>query len=115
MGCRRSFPTNSGKDRRRVADVVAELEATTVVVGLPLSLAGRAGVAAQAAAEEARLLAEEIGDDAVTVETFDERLTTVTAQARGAGRRGNPGTGGSSEGRRAAAAAVLLQAWLDAQ
>jgi putative Holliday junction resolvase len=100
-----------GVDRRRVAEVVAEVGAGTVVVGLPLSLDGRRGDAARAAVDEAALLAAEIGDEAVAVVTFDERLTTVSAQAALAA--------GGTRGRKArqrvdgAAAAILLQAWLD--
>ena len=95
-------------DHRRLAELVAEEGAERVVVGLPLSLDGRAGPAATAAAAEAEALAAVVG---VPVETFDERLSTKSAaQAlHTAGRR--------SRQQRAvidkAAAAVILQAWLD--
>ena len=100
-------------DRRAVAAVVAEAEAVVLVVGLPLSLDGRHGPAARAATAEAAELASVLGDTGVRVETFDERLTTVSAEAAlsGAGRR-------SRERRQSvdsAAATVLLQAWLDAR
>jgi putative holliday junction resolvase len=100
-------------DRRAVAAVVAESEAVVLVVGLPLSLDGRHGPAARAATAEAAELASVLGDTGVRVETFDERLTTVSAEAAlsGAGRR-------SRERRQSvdsAAATVLLQAWLDAR
>jgi putative pre-16S rRNA nuclease len=100
-------------DRRRVAEIALEVGAATVVVGLPLSLDGRHGAAARAAAEEARQLAAELARAGVAVETFDERLTTVSASAALAegGRKGR-------DARRAvdsAAAAVLLQAWLDSR
>jgi putative holliday junction resolvase len=95
-------------DHRRIAGLVEDEEAERVVVGLPLSLDGRVGPAARAALEEAA----EIGSVVtVPVETYDERLTTVTAersmmQARMRG-----------EARRRVvdkvAAAVMLQAWLD--
>jgi putative Holliday junction resolvase len=100
-------------DRRRIAEVVAEVEASTVVVGLPLSLNGRTGPAARAAVEEAGELAAELADSEVTVETFDERLTTVAAQAA----MGRAGTRGRAARQRidSAAATVLLQAWLDAR
>jgi putative Holliday junction resolvase len=94
-----------------LADVAVRLSVERVVVGLPLSLDGRRRRAARAAQEEADALAEILEPRAIAVETFDERLTTVSAEralAR-AGRRGAR--------RRAvvdqAAAAVLLQAWLD--
>ena len=100
-------------DRRRIADAALEEGAARVVVGLPLTLDGRRGSAARAAAAEAVLLGEELAGRGVDVETFDERLTTVTAEASlaAAGKRGR-------RARRvvdAAAAAVLLQAWLDAR
>ena len=47
-----------------------------VVVGLPLSLDGTRGPAAQAAALEIAELTEVLP---VPVETYDERLTTITA------------------------------------
>lgn len=95
-------------DHRRLAALVADLGAERVVVGLPLSLRGTSGPAAQSAAEEAEALAAVVG---VPVESCDERLTTVSAERalRTAGTR--------ARARRKvidkAAAAVLLQAWLD--
>jgi putative Holliday junction resolvase len=96
------------EDHRRIADLIAEEEAEVVVVGLPLSLDGSRGPAAQAAAVEAEELRAVAG---VPVELFDERLTTVSAQRAltEAGVRG-------SAGRRVVdkiAAAVMLQSWLD--
>jgi putative Holliday junction resolvase len=98
-------------DRRAVVGFVREVEASVVVVGLPLSLSGQAGPAARAALEETaglRALLEPLG---VAVETVDERFTTVEAERAlaAAGRRGKAA-------RRvvdSAAAMVLLQAWLD--
>ena len=57
--------------------------ANVIVVGLPLSLSGRAGPAAQAALAEVEALHAVAGDIEVVV--HDERLTTVTAE-RGAHR-----------------------------
>jgi putative Holliday junction resolvase len=95
-------------DHRRLAEIVADVGAERVVVGLPLSLSGGTGPAAQAAADEAVALAEVVG---VPVETFDERLTTVSADRalRAAGTRARSRRGVIDK----AAAAVLLQAWLD--
>ena len=94
--------------RAEVAAVVTEVAAERVVVGLPLSLSGDEGPAAVAARAEAAALADLL---AVPVETYDERLTTVTAH------RALRERGLRSRERRAvvdsAAAAVLLQAWLD--
>lgn len=99
-------------DRRAVAALVAEEGATVLLVGLPLSLDGRHGPAARAAAAEAGALATVLAGTGVRVETHDERLTTVSADAAlaGAGVRGR-------DRRRSvdsAAATVLLQSWLDA-
>jgi putative Holliday junction resolvase len=99
------------RDRRAVVDALREVEASTVVVGLPLSLSGQAGPAARAALEEAaalRALLEPLG---VLVETADERFTTVEAERSlaAAGRRGKA----ARQVVDSAAAMVLLQSWLD--
>ena len=96
------------QDHARIAALVAEEEAVRVVVGLPLSLDGSLGPAAKGARAEAEALAEVLP---VPVESFDERLTTVTAERalteakmRGQARRRVVDK---------VAAAVMLQAWLD--
>ena len=98
------------RDHRAIADLVAEAEAEVVVVGLPLSLDGSMGPAARAAVAEADQLAATLD---VPVETYDERLTTVTAD------RQLMEQGMNASARRRVvdkvAAAVLLQSWLDAQ
>lgn len=99
-------------DRSKVAEVVMENGAAIVVVGMPLSLDGSKGRAARSAEVEAEALAELLRPEGVEVETHDERFTTVSAERRlaEAGRKGRR--------RRAvidqAAAAEMLQAWLDA-
>jgi putative holliday junction resolvase len=97
-------------DHRAIADVVAEVGAGVVVVGLPLSLSGARGPAAIAAEGEARQLARTLEEAGAHVELYDERLTTVTAHAAmaSAGKR-------AASRRRSvdsAAATVLLQSWL---
>jgi putative Holliday junction resolvase len=99
------------RDRRALVDLVVEEEAVVVVIGHPLSLDGTRGKAALAAEDEAAALAALLAERDVTVELFDERLTTVSAhQALTAG-----GTKGRNQ--RAVvdqtAAAVMLMAWLD--
>ena len=101
------------RDHALLAAAVAGAEAEAVVVGLPLSLSGATGPAARTALEEIELLREALG---VPVHTQDERFTTVTAAralreggGRGARNRRRP-RGAVDE----AAAAVLLQTWLDA-
>ena len=96
------------RDHRAVDDLVNEYEAVQVVVGLPLSLSGAVGAAAQGALAEVEELRATLS---VPVDTWDERFTTVAASA--ALRRG----GRSSRGARTVvdqvAAAVMLQGWLD--
>ena len=95
-------------DHRRLAELVEEWEAAVVVVGLPLSLDGTRGPAADAALAEVEQLR---GALAVPVETVDERFTTVTADRalRQQGVKGKSRTAVIDQ----AAAAVLLQSWLD--
>ena len=95
-------------DLAAIARVVEDLEAEVVVVGMPLSLDGSAGPAARAAAAEVDALRAKLP---VPVETYDERLTTVTAD------RSLKELRMKSRARRRVvdqvAAAVMLQAWLD--
>jgi len=97
-------------DHAAIAAIVSEYEAVLVVVGLPLTLAGDVGTAARAAIDEAGAIARVVG---VPVETFDERLTTVAADAILMERRMR------ADARRRlvdkVAAAVMLQSWLDAR
>lgn len=99
------------RDREAVVEVIAEMEARTVVVGLPLSLSGASGPAARAALSEVAALREVLEPMGITVETADERFTTVEAQRSltAAGRRGRAARSLIDS----AAAMVLLQAWLD--
>jgi putative Holliday junction resolvase len=82
-----------------------------VIVGLPTSLSGREGPAAETARRFAEKIARRLEPE--TVRLFDERLTTVTAESglRDRGVRG--------QARRKVvdqeAAAVLLQAALEAE
>jgi len=98
-------------DRRRLVELVLEEGAVVVVVGLPLSLDGSRRQAATRAAEEADALARLLEPHRVDVELFDERLTTVSAHpalaAGGAGGRQRRNVVDQ------AAAAVMLEAWLD--
>jgi putative Holliday junction resolvase len=117
-----------GADHRAIAALVSEFDAGLVVVGLPLSLSGRQGPAAQAASAEASVLEEALEVDVVL---HDERLTTVEAdrlrrlgsdpigvfgrdQRRSRTRGARPRAGDrSGMGIDALAATVLLQSWLD--
>jgi putative Holliday junction resolvase len=99
----------NGKHMRRLAQLADELEAVEVVVGLPRTLADRAGSSAKDAIELADELARRIAPTPVRLS--DERLTTVVAQRslRDAGIR--------AKGQRVmidqAAAVGILQNWLD--
>ncbi|MEY2755941.1 MAG: hypothetical protein RJB65_2299 [Actinomycetota bacterium] len=97
------------RDHEQIARLVTEEEAEAVVVGLPLNMDGSLGPAAKAARKEAALIATVVG---VPVHEWDERRSTVTADQAmmQAGLR-------APERRQHVdkiAAAVLLQAWLDA-
>ena len=101
-------------DHAAILRAATENEAGRIVVGVPLSLAtGRPGPAAQATLGEVAELAALAAalDPPVPVETYDERLTTVTAQ------RSLAAGGVRAKDRRSlvdkVAAAVMLQAWLD--
>jgi putative Holliday junction resolvase len=95
-------------DVEQIAALVADRGAVEVIVGLPRSLSGRDGAAADAARAYAQRLAVRL---AVPVRLLDERLSTVQAQSalHAAGVR--------SRKQRAivdqAAAVVVLQAALD--
>lgn len=98
------------RDHRAVADHVAETGAEVVVVGLPLSLDGSVGPAAERVLAEADDIARALD---VPVETWDERLSTVTAE------RSLMEQQMRAQARRRVvdkvAAAVILQSWLDAR
>jgi len=96
------------RDHRRLLQIAEELEAERIVIGLPLSLDGSMGPTAVAYAAEAERLG---ATTALPVETYDERLTTVTADRSLMERKMK------ADARRRiidmVAAAVMLQAWLD--
>ena len=97
-----------------LADLAEEWEVEVVVVGIPYSLDGTTGPMAQAMAAEAVELERVLGARSrVPVETYDERLTTVTAE-----RTLREQDLRAPERRKVVdmvAAAVMLQAWLDAR
>jgi putative Holliday junction resolvase len=101
--------TGAPQDVKAIAKLVRDNDVELVVVGHPISMSGRRGPRAQHAEEFADALRGFLG---VLVELHDERLSTVEADRmlREAG-------AGGRERRRAvdrSAAAIILQAWLDA-
>jgi putative Holliday junction resolvase len=99
------------RDRLAVLTAAREAEAQVIVVGLPRSLSGREGPAARRARVEASALAEVAGE--IKVELHDERFTTREAD------RALADAGKRRRERRAhvdaAAAAIILQSYLDAK
>ena len=98
-----------GAHVRRLAALAEELGVVEVVVGLPRTLADRAGSSAQDAVEVADALAGRLAP--VPVRMADERLTTVSAtrSLREAGVRAKEQRGMIDQ----AAAVAILQGWLD--
>ncbi|RVW04324.1 Holliday junction resolvase RuvX [Rhodococcus xishaensis] len=96
-------------DIRRIVALVEEYEAVEVIVGLPQTLRGERGKAADLASAFARRLQRSI--DPIPVRMADERLTTVTAS------RALRESGIRAKGQRPmidqAAAVAILQGWLD--
>lgn len=96
------------RDHQRIKTLADEAGAECLVIGLPLSLDGSVGVAAQAAMSEADDLAAATG---LPVELWDERLTTVAAE------RDLLALDLRAPARRRVvdkvAASIMLQAWLD--
>ncbi|MEM6790529.1 MAG: Holliday junction resolvase RuvX [Myxococcota bacterium] len=102
-----------GNPGRLAAELAALAEREGIdrfLVGLPLTMSGEAGVAAQRAIRFCQRLADVSGRD---VELVDERLSTVqasqTLRAAGLDARAQKS---HLDG---AAAAILLQRWLDAR
>jgi putative Holliday junction resolvase len=89
-----------------VAQLVDELGAERVLVGLPLTQMGEPGVRARHAQALAAQLRQRLRVD---VELVDERYTTAEAARLLAGRRA------PREQRDALAASLLLQTWLDSR
>jgi putative holliday junction resolvase len=86
-----------------------ELEATLVIVGLPLNMDGSCGPAARAAQQFAKTLHDASG---LEVELYDERLSTFEARQR-------LKTASKHRHRRgcvdAVAAMIILEGWLEAK
>ena len=100
------------EDHKALLAIVEEYEADTVVVGLPLSMSGALGPQGQAVIAQVEQVRERLP---LPVHTWDERLSTVQASrvTAEAGRKKSART--AMAGRDAAAAAIVLQAFIDAR
>ncbi len=99
-------------DVARVAELVRAHDVGEVIVGHPKTLRGEIGTQARRAERFAREIAGAVG---VPVRLWDERYSTVEAEERIAARKRSRGTSSRSRPRHpdAAAAAVILQGYLD--
>ena len=100
--------TGGKADFQRIVDLATESEAERILIGIPVSMDGVEREQARSVREFCRRLAGQTG---MPIDTLDERLTTVEAERRLRER------GASAKERKAlvdsAAAAILLQAYLD--
>jgi putative Holliday junction resolvase len=97
-------------DNAMILLAARDADATTIVVGLPLSLSGKAGPAAKQAQKDVDAL-RALAKGEFEIVLHDERLTTVTAERALMEARMN------REARKRVvdkvAAAVMLQSWLE--
>lgn len=91
----------------RLREVVASEEVTRIVIGLPVDLRGHEGDAARGARTMAQHIADATG---VTVELWDERLTTMAA-SRSLSASGVHGKK-AKERIDEASAVAILESWL---
>jgi putative Holliday junction resolvase len=98
------------RDLEAIAAMLRDREVTTFVVGLPLNMDGSEGPAAKAA----RAFAERVADAfKVSVEMFDERLTSFEAEER---LKGMPVKKGARKPAiDAIAATVILEGWMESR
>ena len=98
-------------DMSEIKDIVVELEAVEIIIGMPVSLSGVEHRAAALTREYAGLLATVV--DPVPVLFADERMSTVVAtrRLRERGVRGKRQRAVVDQ----AAAVEILQSWLDTQ
>lgn len=97
------------KDLKAIGAMLRDRHVSLVVVGLPLNMDGSEGPAALSARKFAAQLALELH---VTVEMFDERLTSFEARERLGDMPGSKGA--RKRGIDALAAAVILEGWMQA-
>jgi len=95
-------------DTEAILDIVTQHQVGKIVVGLPLSMNGRAGRQAEQVENFTQELCQHID---IPVEYRDERLSTVSA--RRMMREGNSKRAGRKVRYDAVAAAIILQSYLD--
>ncbi len=100
--------SNMAQDHEEIKDIAQEWEVELLVVGLPRSLDGGLGPAAESILQEITHLRKNTG---IPVDTYDERFTTVTAQQvlreQGVSEKNQKNLIDQ------VAASIILQAWLD--
>ncbi len=96
-------------DLAAIAAMLRDRRVSTIVVGLPLNMDGSEGPVARAARRFAASIADALG---VSVEMFDERLTSFEARERLADMPARKGA--RKTGIDALAAVVILEGWMQA-
>jgi putative Holliday junction resolvase len=96
-------------DLDAIAAMLRDRQVSTIVVGLPLNMDGSEGPSASGARKFAERLAASLG---VTVEMFDERLSSFEARERLTDMPARKGT--RKTGLDALAAVVILEGWMQA-
>jgi len=104
--------SSDGDPVEAVIEIVREQRADEVVIGLPLSMSGALGTQGQLVLEAVERLRARLD---IPVHTWDERLTTVQAGRVPTGPRRRKTARTAMAGRDAAAAAIMLQAFVDSR
>lgn len=102
--------TVTGDEVDTIVELLKDQRADLVVIGLPLSLSGAIGPQGQHVLEVVERLRARLS---IPVHTWDERLTTVQARRATTGPRRGKSARAAMAGRDAAAAAIMLQAFVD--
>lgn len=109
----RGLTTLTGRARRdwiaHLRELAQRFEVEEIVVGLPRNMNGTLGPRAQAALALAEEVQSQLG---LPVRTWDERLSTISAQ-RALIQSGTRRSGRSREALDRISAAIILQAYLD--
>ena len=100
--------SQKSEDHKTIMGIAHEWEVELLVVGIPLSLDGSLGVAAENVLQEIEHLERNTG---IPVDTFDERFTTISAKQvlhdQGVSEKEQKNIIDQ------VAASIILQAWLD--